>query len=158
MCKLTLTDDLQRVVTCTKPDDTQSHLAIETSGCELTLVGRPCATQLQNFIVCSALSDGVTYECLVNTTYTYPVCCLLYEEGSSEPISNSCIPSKSLLMSIMMNYSLVDTTSIEATEGTAGPTGTCVQWIVSIYYLDVCVDTRTASTEQPYRNNTSPGT
>ncbi|XP_064387748.1 uncharacterized protein LOC135335952 isoform X4 [Halichondria panicea] len=121
-----VSDDLWRVVTC---NNTQLHLAIETRGCELTLVGRACVTRLQELSVikgvCTALSDGVTYECLVNTTYTDPVCCLLYEEGSSKPVSNSCIP--------------IDTTSTEGTEATTGPT-----------------DTRTASTEQPDLNNTSP--
>ncbi len=109
MCKLTLTDDMiqySRVVTCTKPYGTRFHLAIETRGCELTLEGRPCVTRLKQLMViqgvCSALSDGLTYECLFNIDYTDPICCLLYEDGSTKPVSNSCIPSKSLLVSIMI--------------------------------------------------------
>ena len=80
------------------------YLTIETNNCDITSK-RPCATKLINsgFLqeTCSPLIDGITYKCLISTDYIYLVCCILHKEGIRETISNSCTPSKPLLLRII---------------------------------------------------------
>ncbi len=88
-----------KTISCVKPSGSGVFFTILMGVDECDIIFGSCSKNLidDGFLgsKCSALNDGVTYTCNINSTYTEPVCCLTYAKVDQSLLSKSCFTSKS---------------------------------------------------------------